>query len=210
MAAVGIRHGWMFADRTEWQDLLEIADQMSQIAQQLDSRIVMSSVDFGRGDRHLATLRMRAVADVVAQRGCRLAVEFNSQAEQFNSLERVRELVATADHKACGLLLDTYHLIRSRMPAAEFFDVGPGEVIHFQFSDVGPGPGSPGVLDDRLPPGRGIVPFLSIFRRLRGCQYSGFLSYEAPNPDTWRRGAKVVSQEARSLTLELLSRSESP
>ncbi|MGH2472485.1 MAG: sugar phosphate isomerase/epimerase family protein [Candidatus Limnocylindria bacterium] len=209
VAAVGIRHGWMFAASAEWQDLLEIADQMSGIAQELNCAIVMSPVDFGRGDSHLAARRIRAIADLVAERGCRLALEFNSQAEQFNSLERVRELVAAADHESCGVLLDTYHLIRSPMPAEAIADIRPGEIVHFQFSDVGPGPGKPGVLDDRLPPGRGVVPFLSIFRRLRECQYAGFLSYEAPNPDAWRRSAEDVTHEARSLTLELLARSES-
>jgi sugar phosphate isomerase/epimerase len=54
----------------------------------------------------------------------------------------------------------------------------------------------PGKFIDRLPPGQGVVPFGEFFALLDFKGYSGFLSYEAPNPAAWARPAEEVAREA--------------
>ena len=56
----------------------------------------MSPVDKGRGDVARAAAGVREVGDIAQRHGVRLAVEFNSQCDQINTLERVREIMPAA------------------------------------------------------------------------------------------------------------------
>ena len=96
----------------------------------------MSPVDKERGDLQQAAEHVRQAGEIAAEHGVRLALEFNSQAAQFNSLESVREVLALAGHSACGLLLDTYHLQRSGRGGRGFAEVAPEEIAYVQYSDV--------------------------------------------------------------------------
>ena len=113
VACVGAEHGWMWAEGAERRRLLEIFAEQCARAGVLGCTTVMSPVDRGMGDVRRATASVREVGDLAAAARVRLAVEFNSQADQLNSLSRIREVLAAAAHPACGLLLDTYHLHRS-------------------------------------------------------------------------------------------------
>ena len=143
---------------------------------------------------------MRAAGDVAAAHRVKLAVEFNSQAEQLNNLEVMRGVVAKAAHASCGLLLDTYHLQRSGATLKAIDDVTLGEIAYVQYSDVPRTGLEPGKALDRLPPGRGSVPFKEIFGLLDRKGYHGFMSYEAPNPAAWARPADEVAREALEAT----------
>src|SRR5207245_2120931 len=125
---------------------------------------------------------VREVGDIASRYGVRIALEFNSQAAQFNSLESVREVLALAAHPACGLLLDTYHLQRSGRGGRGFAEVAPEEIVYVQYSDVPREGLQPGYTLDRLPPGEGSIAFTELFGLLAEKGYSGALSYEAPNP----------------------------
>jgi len=142
----------------------------------------------------------REVGEVAAKHGVRLAVEFNSQAEQLNNLDVMRGVVTRAAHPSCGLLLDTYHLGRSGATLAAIDDVTLGEIAYVQYSDVPRTGLEPGKALDRLPPGRGSVPFKEIFELLDRKGYRGFMSYEAPNPAAWARPAEEVAREALEAT----------
>ena len=131
-----------------------------------------------------------------------LALEFNSQAAQFNSLDRVRELLALAAHPACGLLLDTYHLERTGRGGRGFADVAPEEIAYVQFSDVPREGLQPGQTLDRLPPGQGVSPSRGVRPAGREGLYRP-LSYEAPNPAAWARDPKDVAREALEATRRL-------
>jgi sugar phosphate isomerase/epimerase len=146
---------------------------------------------------------VREVADLAAKHGLRLAVEFNSQAEQLNTLERIREVMSAAGHPAAGLLLDSYHLWRSGAALKHLEDVPAGEIAYVQFSDVPPTT-EPGKVLDRLPPGKGVVPFREFFALLRGKAYAGPMSYEAPNEAAWKRPPAEVAREALEATRAVL------
>jgi 2-keto-myo-inositol isomerase len=200
VACVGVEAGWMWADGAERARLLAVFDEQCARAAALGCDTVMSPVDKTRGDAGRAAQSVREVGDIAARHGVRLAVEFNSQAEQINSLEPMREILTKAAHARCGLLLDTYHIQRSGVTLRALEDVRADEIVYVQYSDV-PRTGTvPGQVLDRLPPGRGSVPFKEFFALMAAKGYAGFLSYEAPNTEAWKRPALDVAREAREAT----------
>ncbi len=202
VSAVGVELGWMFADGGERRRLLEVFTESCRAAQALGARIVMSPVDRGRGPVRQAAASVREVGDIAKEHGVRLGLEFNSQAEQLNMLAPVREVLALAGHEHAGLLLDTYHLQRSGAKPRDLEDVAPAEIAYVQYSDVPRSGLQPGRALDRLPPGRGVVPFREFFGVLTP-KYGGYLSYEAPNPAAWARPPEDVAREALEATRAL-------
>jgi 2-keto-myo-inositol isomerase len=204
VSCVGVESGWMFAEGAERRRLLAAFAESCRWAAALGCATVMSPVDRGRGEIRRAAASIREVAGLAAASGVRLALEFNSQAEQFNSLARAREVIAEAAHPRCGLLVDSYHLQRSGGTPALLEPLAPEEIVYVQYSDV-PATGlEPGKITDRLPPGDGVVPFRDFFRALSSKGYDGFASYEAPNPAAWVRDPETVAREALEATQVLL------
>ena len=203
VACVGVEFGWMWADGAERARLLKVFDEQCARAAALGCDTIMSPVDKTRGDVAHAAASTREVGAIAARHGVRLAIEFNSQAEQLNALEPMREILAKAGHPSCGLLLDSYHIGRSGCTMRMLEDVRPDEIAYVQYSDV-PRTTTPGQVLDRLPPGRGTVPFKEFFALVAAKGYRGFLSYEAPNTEAWKRPALEVSRDALTATRALL------
>jgi sugar phosphate isomerase/epimerase len=208
VACVGVELGWMWARGDERRRLLGVFDEQCARAASLGCSRVMSPVDKGRGDLREAAASVREIGDLAARHGVRLALEFNSQAEQLNRLGVMRELLALAGHPSCGLLLDTYHLQRSGGAPQDLADLSAGEVFYVQYSDVPRSGLEPGKFTDRLPPGRGRVPFRQFFERLVAIGYAGDVSYEAPNPAAWKRPPEEVAREALEATRAVLPRDD--
>jgi len=206
VACVGVELGWMCAEGAERQQLLLAFEESCRWAAQLTCTTVMSPVDRGRGDPDRAVLSIREVGDIAAKHRVRLALEFNSQAEEFNTLERVRDVTARANHPHCGLLVDTYHLERSGGRPHVLEDLRPEEIVYVQYSDVPRHGLQPGLTTDRLPPGQGTVPFREVFQLLAKKGYAGYASYEAPNPSAWGRNPEEVAREALQASRALLPR----
>jgi sugar phosphate isomerase/epimerase len=200
VSAVGVAHGWMFAEGENREQLLATFERSAAAAAELGASVVMSPVVREPGDVDWAAESIRQVGDLAEKYGVRLALEFNSQVTQFNTLESVREVLAKAAHPACGLLLDTYHLQRSGRPGRGFAEVAPEEIVYVQYSDVPREGLQPGFAVDRLLPGHGAVDFPGVFGLLEEKGYAGPLSLEAPNAATWARDAGEVAQEALRAT----------
>jgi sugar phosphate isomerase/epimerase len=206
VACVGVELGWMWARGDERTRLFQVFDEQCARAAALECVTVMSASDRGRGDLREAAANVREAGDIAARHGVRVALEFNSQAEQFNALAPMRELLALAAHPRCGLLLDAYHLIRSGGKPGDVDDVPSEEIAYVQFSDVPRSGLVPGAATDRLPPGAGAVPFREFFAKVAAKGYTGYASYEAPNPQAWSRPAADVSREALVASRSVLPR----
>jgi 2-keto-myo-inositol isomerase len=204
VACVGVELGWMWAKGPERARLLQVFAEQCARAAALGCRTVMSPVDRGRGDVADAAVSVREVGDIAAGHGLRVALEANSQAEQLNTLGRLREVVARAGHPACGLLVDTYHLYRCGEGLPGLNDLRAEDIVYVQYSDVPASGLEPGKVLDRLPPGRGVVPFKDIFKFLAGRGYTGYISYEAPNTAAWARDPGEVAREALAATRAFL------
>jgi 2-keto-myo-inositol isomerase len=205
VACVGVEVGWMFAEGAERRRLLDAFDESCGWATALGCATVMSPADRGQGPVERAARSVRQVGDIAARHGVRMALEFNSQAEQFNTLAAARAVLAQARHPHCGLLLDTYHFGRSGGDPAMLDQLSPDEIVYIQFSDVPHTGLEPGKALDRLPPGQGSVPFRAIFRQPPVAAYVGYLSYEAPNPAAWARDPETAAREALAATRAALA-----
>jgi 2-keto-myo-inositol isomerase len=204
VACVGVEMGWIWATGAERARLLQVFAEQCERARALGATTVMSPVDRGRGNLEDAATSLREVGDIAARHGVKLAVEFNSQAEQLNTLASIRELMARAAHPSCGLLLDTYHLERSGADLRAVEDVKADEIVYVQYSDVPRTGVEPGKVLDRLPPGRGRVRFKEFFAVIARKGYGGYMSYEAPNASAWERPAGDVAREALAATVAVL------
>jgi 2-keto-myo-inositol isomerase len=193
----------MFAKGAERRRLFEAFAESCRWAQILACETVMSAVDAGGGEVQQAVAGIREAADIARAHGVTWAIEFLSQAAQLNNLGCMRELVTRAAHPNCGLLLDTYHFQRSGGEPESLRVLKPGEIVYVHYSDVPAQGGEPVSTLDRLPPGRGCVPFTEIFSILRD-RSDGFLSYEAPNPAAWALPAERAAREALEATLARL------
>lgn len=200
VACVGVELGWVWAAGEERARLLRVFAEQCARAKALGCATVMSAVNRGRGDAGEAARSVREVGDIAREHGVRLAVEFNSQAEQLNALGPMREVVTRAGHPSVGLLLDSYHMERSGGSPRDIEDLRPEEIAYVQYSDVPRTGLEPGKALDRLPPGQGSVPFKEFFAAFQRKGYTGYASYEAPNPAAWKRPPEDVAREALAAT----------
>ncbi len=148
---------------------------------------------------------LKDAGDIAAEYKLKLAIEFNSQHDVLNSLAVLTELIEGAGKPNCGYLIDAYHCTRSGAGGRGFENVPADKIYCFQYSDVSPNPVT-GVRrpTDRLAPGKGIVKWRQILGLLAEKKYTGYLSYEAPNPELWARSPYDVAREGVELTRRLL------
>ncbi len=206
VACVGVEFGWMWSDGAERARLLAVFDEQCRRAAALGCRTVMSPVDKDRGEVARAVASAREVGDIAGRHGVTLALEFNSQCAQLNTLAAVREITTRAAHPHVGLLLDTYHLGRSGATLKQVEEVAPAEIAYVQFSDPPRTGLEPGKALDRLPPGQGSYTFREFFALMEAKGYPGFASYEAPNEAAWKRDPNDVAREALTATRAVLPR----
>ena len=203
---LGVEYGWLFATGDESNRLFRVFRETCQNAVALNCDMLMSAPGQISCPIKDAIVHLRTAGDIAAEFGLRLAIEFNSQHDVLNSLEVQRELVSGAGKPNCGLLLDAYHLTRSGRGGRGFEEVPGGDIFVFQYSDVPAQPVPAGVRrpTDRLVPGKGIVKWREMLGLLAEKNYTGYLSYEAPNPELWARSPYDVAREGVELTRKLL------
>ena len=210
VACIGTEYGLIFAQGDDKRRLLKVLEETCANAVALGCDLIM----IAPGQNPPTPLREAAAnfregGEIAKAHGLRFALEFNSAHDVINRLEVGRELVALTNHPNCGLLFDAYHLERSGGGGRGFEQVAASEIFAFQFSDVPAGP-PPAVRrpTDRLPPGKGKVRWREVFQLLKDKGYSGYLSYEAPNPDYWSRPPEEVAREAVEAARKLLAQVE--
>jgi sugar phosphate isomerase/epimerase len=209
VAVTGTEYGLIFAQGEESRRLFGVLEETCRNARALGCDMIMIAPGQNSGTIKQAAANFRAAGEVVEKHGCRIALEFNSAHDVINRLEVARELIALANQRSAGLLLDAYHLVRSGGGERGFADVAPEEIFTFQFSDVPDGPQSTERRPtDRLVPGQGRVQWKEVFGLLAEKGYDGYLSFEGPNPLLWARPPLEVAREAAEATRKLLAQAE--
>ncbi len=208
VSILGVRYGWIFAKGEERRRLFGEFAATCANAVALGCDLLMSAPGpKAAGTISEAATSLREAGDVARSYGLRLAIEFSCTHNVINSLEKARDMLALAGHPSCGLLLDTYHLERTGAGGRAFENVPPDDIFAFHFSDC-PSTLLPPEMTrpvDRLLPGQGIVRWREVFGLLIEKNYSGYLSYEAPNPVQWERSPEAVAREAAEAIRALLS-----
>jgi 2-keto-myo-inositol isomerase len=206
VGVLGVEYGWLFATGEESRRLFGVFRESCENAVALGCGMLMSAPGPVNGPISEAIKYLRQAGDIAAEYGLRLAIEFNSQHDVLNRLEVLRELITGAGRANCGYLIDAYHFARSGAPGRGFEDVPGEQIFCFQYSDLSPDPVT-GVRrpTDRLPPGKGVVKWREVLGLLAEKGYTGYLSYEAPNPEQWARSPYAVAREGVALTRKLLA-----
>lgn len=206
VSTLGVKYGWIFARGEERRRLLEEFSATCANAVALGCDLLMSAPGpVVGGTIPEAAASLREAGDIAQAYGVRLAVEFSAIHDVINRLEKACEMVALAGRPNCGLLLDAYHLERTGAGGRAFADVPPKDLFAFHYSDCPATPLPPNTRPiDRLVPGQGIVRWREVFGLLAEKNYSGYLSYEGPNPAQWERPPEAVAREAAEATRALL------
>ena len=206
VGVLGVEYGWLFATGEESKRLFEDFHVSCENARALGCNTLMSAPGQVSGPISDAIKYLREAGDIAAEYGLKLGIEFNSQHEVLNRLEVLHELIKGAGKPNCGYLVDAYHFTRSGAGGRGFEDVPGDQIYCFQYSDV-PAQAVPAGVKrptDRLAPGKGIVKWREMLGLLAEKGYTGYLSYEAPNPDFWERPPVDVAKEGVELTRKLI------
>jgi 2-keto-myo-inositol isomerase len=206
VGVLGVEYGCLFATGDQSKALFDDLHISCRNAVALGCDMLMSAPGPLVGPLSDAIVHLRRMADIAAEYGLKIAIEFNSQHKVLNSLEAQTELIHGARKENAGFLLDAYHLARSGRPGRGFTEVAPEAIFCFQYSDLSKTPVT-GVArpTDRLPPGEGVIPWRDVFGLLAEKNYRGYISYEAPNPVLWARPAADVCHEGVALTTKLIA-----
>jgi len=205
VGVLGVEYGWLFETGEESKRLFKVFRESCESAVALGCPMLMSAPGQVKGPIKEAIKFLKEAGDIAAEYKLKLAIEYNSQHDVLNSLPVLTELITGADRQNCGYLIDAYHFTRSGFGGASFKDVPADKIYCFQYSDVSPNPVT-GVRrpTDRLPPGKGIVQWKEMLGLLYEKGYTGYLSYEAPNPELWERSPVDVCREGVELTRKIL------
>ncbi len=203
---LGVEYGWLFATGDESKRLFDVFRESCENAVALGCDMLMSAPGQIAGPIPDAIKYLMRAGDIAAEYKLKLAIEYNSQHDVLNSLPVVTELITGADKENCGYLVDAYHFTRSGFGGRGFEPILAEQIFCFQYSDLSPNPVT-GVRrpTDRLPPGKGVVKWREMLGLLAEKGYTGYLSYEAPNPDQWARSPYDVAREGVELTQKLLT-----
>jgi 2-keto-myo-inositol isomerase len=205
VGVLGVEYGWLFATGDESKRLFGVFRESCENAVALGCDMLMSAPGQISGPIPDAVKRLKEAGDIAAEYKLKLAIEYNSQHDVLNSLSVLTELISGADRPNCGYLVDAYHFTRSGFGGRGFEPIPADMIYCFQYSDVSPNPVT-GVRrpTDRLAPGKGIVKWREMLGLLAEKGYTGYLSYEAPNPELWERSPYDVAREGVELTKKLL------
>jgi 2-keto-myo-inositol isomerase len=207
IATLGTEYGLMFATGDEQKRLRAVLRETCANAEALGCDTVMVAPGATTGTVREAAANFRAGGEIAGEYGVKLALEFSAGHALINRLEVAREILALADHRHCGLLLDAYHLERTGAGGRGFEDLPASDIFAFQYSDVPAAPLPAGRRPtDRLLPGTGTVQWNEVLQLLAEKNYGGYLSYEAPNPLSWERDPSDVAREGAAATRRLLKR----
>jgi 2-keto-myo-inositol isomerase len=209
VGVLGVEYAWLFATGEESERLFKVFRESCQNAVALNCKTLMSAPGPTSGPMPQAIEYLKRAGDIAGEFGLQLAIEFNSQHDVLNSLPVLAQLIEGANHPNCGYLIDAYHFTRSGAGGRGFESVPADKIVCFQYSDVPAGQVPEGVKrpTDRLAPGKGIIDWKGMLGLLAEKNYTGYLSYEAPNPDFWARSPYDVAREGVELTRKLLRES---
>jgi sugar phosphate isomerase/epimerase len=203
---LGVEYGWLFATGDESKRLFDVFRESCENAVAMGCDMLMSAPGQMQGSIKDAIGYLKRAGDIAAEYKLKLAIEFNSQHDVLNSLAVLTELITGANKPNCGYLVDAYHFTRSGAGGRGFAPIPAEQIFCFQYSDLSPTPVT-GVKrpTDRLPPGKGVVQWREMLSLLAEKGYTGYLSYEAPNPHQWARSPYDVAREGVELTRKLLT-----
>jgi sugar phosphate isomerase/epimerase len=203
---------WL-GDEDQWRGGLKALPRFAALAQELGcprtSIWCPSASDeraYGENHRwHVA--RLRPIAQILADHGCRLGIEFigpktlrvGHKYAFIHTLEGMMELVEAIGTGNVGLLLDAYHLYTSGGSANDLDGLANEDIVHVHVNDAPAGVPRDEQLDQVrcLPMETGVIDLPGFMRKLSQIGYDGPVM---PEPFSERVNAISDPLEAAQLT----------
>lgn len=185
-------------------NLRRLDDQLDVVAELgTDLLLVCSSVaaDAVTDDGRLAE-QLHTAAERAATRGVRLAYEALAWGTCVRTHRRAWDVVRRADHPACGVCLDSFHVLARKDDPAGIREIPAGKLFAVQLSDSLDRDGD--VIEwsrhHRLFPGLGTWDLAGFVEHVRATGYAGPLSLEVFN-DGYRHAdpRRIAAAARRSL-----------
>ena len=206
VGTIGVEYGILFAKGDERRRLFKSLEETCANAVALGCDMLMTATGPGTGTVKDAVAGLKEAGDIVKAHGLRLAYEYSSVHDWLNNLQAAREIMSQVGHPSVGWLVDAYHFERSGAGGRGFENIPKNEIFAFQYSDVPDTPLRGGARPtDRLLPGKGKVRWKEVLQLLAEKDYRGWLSYEAPNPETWAQPPELAAKEALAATRSVLA-----
>src|SRR5512140_2444320 len=154
-----------------------------------------------------AAERWVKACDMAQQAGVRLVLEFIRATTFMSALPTALQILRKANHPNAGMTLDLWHLWGGPSKFEDLEMLRPGEPEHVHINDA-PGTVPREVLNDgmRMPPGRGSIPAVKIFRALLANKYDGFFSVELFDPKYQNAECYPTAVEMKRATEALFAR----
>jgi len=140
---------------------------------------------------------LRAMNDIAAPRGVKLAFEFLGF--PWCSVQRVDqawEIVSTINLPTIGMVIDTCHFFAGGSTIDSIKQIDAQKLAVFHINDVEKMPREFIADANRVFPGDGVIPLKEIIRAMRGIGYRGVASVEIFRPEYWRHQPLAVAKEA--------------
>ncbi len=202
LAAAGVRCSELMAlmvSRNEERTLAS-ARQLAAAAEAVGAPWVLT-VPVAPPSAEAAAL-LRRCADVVADAGARLAVEF-SPLGVVTSIAAARELIAAADPGRTAVMIDTWHFSRGDSTWDQLAGIPFEEIAYLQFSDAPEPVGDDGfaeTMDRRVWPGEGTFELERFAGTLRDRGWAGTVSVEVLNAELVRLPVAEFARSAHDTT----------
>lgn len=132
--------------------------------------------------------RVRAIAEVLGEFGCRLGLEpigpktlrVSARYEFVHSIPMALELLSAIDRPNVGLLVDCFHWYTSHAGVDDLTELGPEQVVYVHINDAVAGVDVDEQLDDvrRLPGATGVIDLVGFLHALHRVGYDGPVAVE--------------------------------
>jgi sugar phosphate isomerase/epimerase len=160
------------------------AERLARVAAAAEARICVAAVPQPVA-RKEAIRHLEAAASTLARAGVRIALEFAS----YGGLTRLADAVALCEAvgwERCGLLVDTWHFVRTGEPWSLLRSLDGDRVALVHVNDGACAAGDDPVVDGRfrrVPPGTGDFPLAAFAATLDEIGYRGTLAVEVLSDD---------------------------
>lgn len=144
----------------------------------------------------VASERARVYGEAARAAGLRLAIEPLGGHPFVPGPRQAMALIAAADHPQLGLMMDTFHYYKSRVPEADIQAVPASRWGIVHINDV-PAGAPEGLTDaDRLYPGEGVLPLVATLSSFARAGYRGAVSVEVFRRAYWELPIDEIARRA--------------